>query len=91
MLQLKDATYDTAGEYICDVTVPSLPALHTHGSVHIIVQGPSSFPLNFLITEVKCVFNILVCVCVCRCSSDSGDGAGGADGGGSGQDGEPEL
>ncbi|XP_011609548.1 cell surface glycoprotein MUC18 isoform X1 [Takifugu rubripes] len=39
MLQLKDATYDTAGEYICDVTVPSLPALHTHGSIHIIVQG----------------------------------------------------
>lgn len=53
MLQLKDATYDTAGEYICDITVPSLPALHTHGSVHIIVQGPSSFPLNFLIREVS--------------------------------------
>ncbi|XP_041808121.1 cell surface glycoprotein MUC18 isoform X2 [Chelmon rostratus] len=38
-LHLKDATYDTTGEYICEVTVPSLPALHTSGSVHIIVQG----------------------------------------------------
>lgn len=65
MLQLKDATYDTTGEYICEVTVPSLPALHTHGSVHIIVQGPSSFPLNFKITAVKRVFIILMCVCVC--------------------------
>ncbi|XP_070700035.1 cell surface glycoprotein MUC18 [Pempheris klunzingeri] len=38
-LHLKDATYDTSGEYICEVTVPTLPALHTSGSVHIIVQG----------------------------------------------------
>ncbi|XP_067347956.1 cell surface glycoprotein MUC18-like isoform X1 [Channa argus] len=38
-LHLQDATYGTTGEYICEVTVPSLPALHTSGSVHIIVQG----------------------------------------------------
>ncbi|KAM6911835.1 cell surface glycoprotein MUC18 [Lycodopsis pacificus] len=38
-LHLKDAAYETTGEYICEVTVPSLPALHTSGSVHIIVQG----------------------------------------------------
>ncbi|XP_041864867.1 cell surface glycoprotein MUC18 isoform X2 [Melanotaenia boesemani] len=38
-LHLQDATYETSGEYICEVTVPSLPALHTFGSVHIIVQG----------------------------------------------------
>ncbi|XP_037605561.1 cell surface glycoprotein MUC18 isoform X2 [Sebastes umbrosus] len=38
-LHLKDATYETTGEYMCEVTVPSLPALHTSGSVHIIVQG----------------------------------------------------
>ncbi|KAM8900659.1 cell surface glycoprotein MUC18 isoform 2-T2 [Spinachia spinachia] len=38
-LHLKDANYETAGEYICEVTVPSLPALHTSGSVHIVVQG----------------------------------------------------
>ncbi|TKS83225.1 MUC18 Gicerin Melanoma cell adhesion molecule Melanoma-associated antigen [Collichthys lucidus] len=38
-LHLKDATFETTGEYICEVTVPSLPALHTSGSVHIIVQG----------------------------------------------------
>ncbi|XP_017275437.1 cell surface glycoprotein MUC18 isoform X1 [Kryptolebias marmoratus] len=36
---LQDATYETSGEYICKVTVPSLPTLHTSGSVHIIVQG----------------------------------------------------
>ncbi|KAL0994472.1 hypothetical protein UPYG_G00122680 [Umbra pygmaea] len=39
MLVLQDATYATAGEYVCEVTVPSLPGLHTSGSVHIIVQG----------------------------------------------------
>uniref|UniRef100_A0A674BMW6 Cell surface glycoprotein MUC18-like n=1 Tax=Salmo trutta TaxID=8032 RepID=A0A674BMW6_SALTR len=39
MLFLQDATYDTAGEYVCEVTVSSLPGLHTSGSVHIIVQG----------------------------------------------------
>ncbi|XP_041657820.1 cell surface glycoprotein MUC18 [Cheilinus undulatus] len=38
-LHLRDATYETSGEYVCEVTVPSLPALHTSGSVHIIVQG----------------------------------------------------
>lgn len=38
-LHLQDANYETSGEYICEVTVPSLPALHTSGSVHIIVQG----------------------------------------------------
>ncbi|XP_010869184.2 cell surface glycoprotein MUC18 isoform X2 [Esox lucius] len=39
VLLLQDATYSTAGEYVCEVTVPSLPGLHTSGSVHIIVQG----------------------------------------------------
>uniref|UniRef100_A0A3Q1G6K1 Cell surface glycoprotein MUC18-like n=1 Tax=Acanthochromis polyacanthus TaxID=80966 RepID=A0A3Q1G6K1_9TELE len=38
-LHLQDADYETSGKYICEVTVPSLPALHTRGSVHIIVQG----------------------------------------------------
>lgn len=38
-MQLQDATFDTAGRYDCEVTVPSLPGLLTSGSVHIIVQG----------------------------------------------------
>ncbi|XP_077448209.1 cell surface glycoprotein MUC18 isoform X1 [Stigmatopora argus] len=38
-LHLQDATYETAGEYLCEVTVPELPGLHTSGSVHIIVHG----------------------------------------------------
>lgn len=38
-LLLRDATYETSGEYICEVRVPSLPSLHTRGTVHIIVQG----------------------------------------------------
>ncbi|KAM4545307.1 cell surface glycoprotein MUC18 isoform 2-T2 [Odontesthes bonariensis] len=38
-LHLLDATYETSGKYICEVTVPSLLTLHTSGSVHIIVQG----------------------------------------------------
>nr|XP_021327367.1 cell surface glycoprotein MUC18 [Danio rerio] len=39
IMQLQDATFDTAGRYDCEVTVPSLPGLLTSGSVHIIVQG----------------------------------------------------
>ncbi|KAG1957420.1 cell surface glycoprotein MUC18 isoform X1 [Pimephales promelas] len=39
IMQLQDATFDTAGQYDCAVTVPSLPGLQTSGSVHIIVQG----------------------------------------------------
>ncbi|XP_026109450.1 cell surface glycoprotein MUC18-like isoform X2 [Carassius auratus] len=39
IMQLQDATFDTAGQYDCEVTVPSLPGLLTSGSVHIIVQG----------------------------------------------------
>ncbi|XP_066515710.1 cell surface glycoprotein MUC18 isoform X2 [Hoplias malabaricus] len=39
VLSLQDATFDTAGHYHCEVTVPSLPGLHTSGSVHIIVNG----------------------------------------------------
>ncbi|XP_030602977.1 cell surface glycoprotein MUC18 isoform X2 [Archocentrus centrarchus] len=38
-LHLHDATYETSGVYKCEVTVLSLPALHTSGSVEIIVQG----------------------------------------------------
>ncbi|KAM9788548.1 cell surface glycoprotein MUC18 [Neosynchiropus ocellatus] len=38
-LHLHDATYQTSGEYRCEVTVPSAPSLHTSGSVHIVVQG----------------------------------------------------
>ncbi|XP_062392138.1 cell surface glycoprotein MUC18 isoform X2 [Sardina pilchardus] len=38
-LLLEDATFDTAGEYVCEVSVLSLPDLLTTGSVHIIVQG----------------------------------------------------
>ncbi|XP_030648834.1 cell surface glycoprotein MUC18 [Chanos chanos] len=39
MLLLNNATFDTAGEYYCVVTVPTLRGLQTSGSVHIIVQG----------------------------------------------------
>ncbi|XP_036418626.1 cell surface glycoprotein MUC18-like [Colossoma macropomum] len=38
-LHLQDATSETTGHYHCEVTVLSLPALQTGGSVHIIVQG----------------------------------------------------
>ncbi|KAK7925243.1 hypothetical protein WMY93_007553 [Mugilogobius chulae] len=39
-LLLQDASYLTAGEYVCEVSVPALPALHTQSSVHILVHGP---------------------------------------------------
>ncbi|XP_061754995.1 cell surface glycoprotein MUC18 isoform X2 [Nerophis ophidion] len=38
-LHLQDVTYEMAGEYVCNVTAPSLPSLHTSGSVHIVVNG----------------------------------------------------
>uniref|UniRef100_A0AAY4DJH1 Ig-like domain-containing protein n=1 Tax=Denticeps clupeoides TaxID=299321 RepID=A0AAY4DJH1_9TELE len=38
-LVLQDATFDTAGEYVCAVTVPSQPDMRTTGSVHIVVEG----------------------------------------------------
>ncbi|XP_068187457.1 cell surface glycoprotein MUC18-like isoform X2 [Antennarius striatus] len=38
-LHLNNATYNTSGEYTCEVTCPSMPDLHTRGSVHIVVQG----------------------------------------------------
>uniref|UniRef100_A0A3B4B0N2 Ig-like domain-containing protein n=1 Tax=Periophthalmus magnuspinnatus TaxID=409849 RepID=A0A3B4B0N2_9GOBI len=38
-LLLQDASYHTAGEYVCEVTVPVLPALQTQSKVHIIVHG----------------------------------------------------
>lgn len=60
-LHLKDATYETTGEYICEVTVPSLPALHTSGTVHIIVQGQLSHqpPGHLVVTcHVKRSFQI---------------------------------
>ncbi|XP_050964767.1 cell surface glycoprotein MUC18 isoform X1 [Labeo rohita] len=39
VMKLQDATFDTAGQYDCEVTVAALPGLLTSGSVHIIVQG----------------------------------------------------
>ncbi|KAF3700553.1 Cell surface glycoprotein MUC18 [Channa argus] len=38
-LHLQDATYGTTGQYHCEVSAPSFPALHSSGSVHIIVRG----------------------------------------------------
>ncbi|XP_026208686.1 cell surface glycoprotein MUC18-like isoform X3 [Anabas testudineus] len=39
ILHLQDTTFETAGEYICEVTVLSHPSLHTSASVYIVVQG----------------------------------------------------
>ncbi|XP_018598436.2 cell surface glycoprotein MUC18-like isoform X1 [Scleropages formosus] len=39
-LYLADITYDMAGEYICEVTVPLLPELQTSTSFPLIIYGP---------------------------------------------------
>ncbi|XP_050985544.1 melanoma cell adhesion molecule b isoform X2 [Labeo rohita] len=39
VLELQNASYDTAGMYICKVTVPSLPELREEKSVQISVRG----------------------------------------------------
>ncbi|XP_061105918.1 cell surface glycoprotein MUC18 isoform X1 [Conger conger] len=38
-LFLQDVSFDAMGEYVCQVTAPSLPGLQTNGSVSIVVQG----------------------------------------------------
>uniref|UniRef100_A0A671LX81 Cell surface glycoprotein MUC18-like n=1 Tax=Sinocyclocheilus anshuiensis TaxID=1608454 RepID=A0A671LX81_9TELE len=39
VLELNNASYDTAGMYMCEVTVPSLPELREQKSVQISVRG----------------------------------------------------
>ncbi|KAI1893778.1 hypothetical protein AGOR_G00127170 [Albula goreensis] len=39
ILVLQNATFNSTGEYICEVTVPSLPGLQTNGSISITVRG----------------------------------------------------
>lgn len=38
-LTLKDAVYDTAGTYVCVVTVPELDSMETSGMLQVFVQG----------------------------------------------------
>ncbi|XP_023648225.1 cell surface glycoprotein MUC18 isoform X2 [Paramormyrops kingsleyae] len=40
VLELQNVSYGMAGEYSCQVTVPSLPNLHRSATIHIITQGP---------------------------------------------------
>ncbi|KAJ7990460.1 hypothetical protein DPEC_G00300540, partial [Dallia pectoralis] len=40
MLVLKEAGFETAGIYVCEVTVPLQPGLKTTGSIHVYVSGP---------------------------------------------------
>ncbi|XP_054885065.1 melanoma cell adhesion molecule b isoform X2 [Poeciliopsis prolifica] len=39
-LNLKAVTYDTAGTYVCVVTVPESPGMQAHASLQLNVQGP---------------------------------------------------
>ncbi|XP_036391880.1 melanoma cell adhesion molecule b isoform X2 [Megalops cyprinoides] len=39
-LELQDVSFNTSGEYVCQVTVPSLPGLQSTASLHISVRGP---------------------------------------------------
>ncbi|XP_045929220.1 melanoma cell adhesion molecule b isoform X3 [Micropterus dolomieu] len=39
-LILKDATFDTAGTYVCVVTVPEIEGMETNGKLQVNVQGP---------------------------------------------------
>ncbi|XP_075956121.1 melanoma cell adhesion molecule b isoform X3 [Anarhichas minor] len=39
-LILKDATFDSAGEYVCVVTVLEIEGMETSGTLHVEVQGP---------------------------------------------------
>uniref|UniRef100_A0A8D3B1D8 Melanoma cell adhesion molecule b n=1 Tax=Scophthalmus maximus TaxID=52904 RepID=A0A8D3B1D8_SCOMX len=39
-LILRDATYDSAGTYVCVVTVPEIEGMETSGTLHVDVWGP---------------------------------------------------
>ncbi|XP_076002205.1 melanoma cell adhesion molecule b isoform X2 [Genypterus blacodes] len=54
-LRLKDAMFDTAGTYVCMVTVPQIEGLETSGSLRVFVQGPPEItePLTRDIEESK--------------------------------------
>ncbi|KAG8002031.1 Cell surface glycoprotein MUC18, partial [Nibea albiflora] len=39
-LMLKDATFDTAGKYVCVVTVPEIEGMEASEVLHVKVQGP---------------------------------------------------
>ncbi|KAM4742948.1 melanoma cell adhesion molecule b isoform 2-T2 [Anableps anableps] len=39
-LSLEDLTYDSAGTYVCVVTVPEIPEMQTSASLQVHVQGP---------------------------------------------------
>lgn len=39
VLVLKDATFDTAGTYVCVVTVPEIEGMKKNGTLRVNVQG----------------------------------------------------
>ncbi|XP_071376643.1 melanoma cell adhesion molecule b isoform X3 [Centroberyx affinis] len=52
-LTLKDAAFDTAGTYVCVVTVPEIEGMETSGVLRVLVLGPPeiSEPVNTAIEE----------------------------------------
>ncbi|XP_054868272.1 melanoma cell adhesion molecule b isoform X3 [Amphiprion ocellaris] len=40
ILTLQDTTFDTAGTYVCKVTVPDIEGMETSGTLRVYVQGP---------------------------------------------------
>nr|XP_019952616.1 PREDICTED: cell surface glycoprotein MUC18-like [Paralichthys olivaceus] len=63
-LHLQDATYETTGKYMCEVTVPSLPALNTSGSVHIIVQEHVVVCVCLCAAEGSGVIIVVIILCL---------------------------
>lgn len=56
-LVLDNATFDSAGEYICEISTPLLSGLQVSGSTFIVVEGESPHhttqPLNCHTTSEK--------------------------------------
>ncbi len=48
ILILKDATFDTAGTYVCQVTVPEIEGMETIGTLQVKVQGKSNHKIHLL-------------------------------------------
>lgn len=65
ILRLMNATYDTAGTYVCVVTVPEIEGMETTGTLKVNVQGECAYrPSMLSVYSLMCnaTFNVTFCV-----------------------------
>lgn len=50
VLRLMNATYDTAGTYVCVVTVPEIEGMETIGTLEVNVQGECGLQTLYVVS-----------------------------------------